>query len=120
MTDLPTLAIRKNDAPLSHGGKGGESTYTDHMSKEDRTASQAAPTPAALVGWSTMQMGERLVLHLQSVTKPPPHRKDDITSQYFVITQNQAVQLGNYLFEITGQTPPRKHKRGMLEKLLRG
>ncbi len=67
-----------------------------------------------------MQMGERLVLQLQSVTTPPPHRAGDVTSHYFVITQNQAVQLGNYLFQMTGQTAPRKHKRGMLDKLLGG
>lgn len=103
-----------------NNGKGADSAYTDAMSEENRKASRQTTETAALVGWNTMQMGERLVLQLQSVTSPPPHRAEDVSTHYYVITRNQAVQLGNYLFDMTGQTPPRKHKRGMLDKLLGG
>jgi|GEM_PF-437058 len=121
MAKLPALApAQRNHAPLAHGGKAGNSAYTGRMSDEKRATSQADPAPAALVGWNTMELGERLVLHLQTVTTPPPHNKDDVTSHYYVISRNQAVQLGNYLFKVTGQTPPRKHKRGMLDRLLGG
>ncbi len=121
MADLPTPApILPKDAPHSHDGSAGKSAYTGKMSDSDRNSGSKTSETAALVGWNTMHMGERLVLQLQSVTTPPPHKAGDVTSHYFVITQNQAVQLGNYLFQMTGQTAPRKHKRGVLDKLLGG
>jgi biofilm regulator BssS len=74
----------------------------------------------ALVGWTSQNLGGRLVLRLQSVTKPAPHSQDDVHSFYFVMDENQAVQLGNYLFELTGQTAPRKRKRSWFDRLLDG
>ncbi len=72
----------------------------------------------ALVGWSAQDLGGKLTLRMQSVTKPPPHTGADIHSFLYVMDRNQAVQLGNYLFEIIGQTPPRKRKKGWLDRLL--
>lgn len=71
----------------------------------------------ALVGWSAERVGSRMALKIQSVQTPAPHRKEDIQSFLYVMDRNQAVQLGNYLFEIAGQTPPRR-KRSWFDRLL--
>lgn len=60
----------------------------------------------ALVGWKAEDLHDRIVLRMQFVHKPPPHSRDDVHHSVLVIDKNQAVQLGNYLFEITGQTKP--------------
>lgn len=80
----------------------GEDTREDH---------------GALVGWGAQNLGDRLVLKIQSVDKPPPHEEEDVHSFLYVMDRNQAVQLGNYLFDITGQTPP-KRRRNWLDRLL--
>ena len=74
----------------------------------------------ALVGWTAMPTGERVVLNLQTVRKPPPHTGEDVERHALVLTSTQAVQLGNYLFSITGQTPPSPRPKGVLGRLLGG
>lgn len=72
-----------------------------------------------LVGWSTQDLGSRLILRVQTVNKPPPHRADDISSHFYLMTKNQAVQLGNNLFQASGQTSPgTKKKRSWLDRIL--
>jgi biofilm regulator BssS len=71
-----------------------------------------------LVGWTSQDLGKRMVLHLQGVTTPAPHSPDDVDSFYFLMDKNQAVQLGNQLFKIAGQTPPRKRKKGWLDRMM--
>ena len=74
----------------------------------------------ALVGWHIVPSGERMVLNIQSVTTPPPHSREDVQIHRFIINRNQAVQLGNYLFEMSGQTPPRRHRKRLLDRLIGG
>lgn len=74
----------------------------------------------ALVGWTGQDTGSRLVLHLQSVTKPPPHSEEDVHIFHLLMDKNQAVQLGDYLFTLAGQTSRRKKKRSWLDRLLEG
>ena len=74
----------------------------------------------ALVGWKGQNLGERIVLTMQSVTTPPPHERGDVNDFLFMLDRQQAVQLGYFLFKITGETPPPKRKRGVLDKLLGG
>ncbi len=71
----------------------------------------------ALVGWSAENLGSKMALRIQSVNKPPPHDDEDVHSFLYVMDKNQAVQLGNYLFEMAGQTAPRR-KRNWLDRLL--
>ena len=71
----------------------------------------------ALVGWTSTQAGERLTLRLQSVTKPPPHAEDDVHSHIYLMDKNQAAQLANYLFEISGHTKPDRSDRGLLKRM---
>ena len=72
----------------------------------------------ALVGWTGQDLGSRVALTMQSVTKPPPHSRKDVHDFHFLLDHQQAVQLGYYLFQITGETPPPKRKRGVLDRLL--
>ena len=74
----------------------------------------------ALVGWTAMPTGERMVLNLQTVRKPPPHNGEDVERHALVLTSTQAVQLGNYLFSITGETPPSPRRKGVLGRFLGG
>ena len=71
----------------------------------------------ALVGWTAQNLGNKLVLRIQSMSHAPASERGDIHSFLYVMDRNQAVQLGNYLFEITGQTAPRR-KRSWLNRLL--
>ena len=71
----------------------------------------------ALVGWTTTRTGDRVTLRMQSVDRPPPHKSGDVHSHFYVLDENQAVQLGNTLFEITDQTKPDRKGRGLLVRL---
>lgn len=73
-----------------------------------------------VVGWKGQNLGQRIVLTMESVTKPPPHERDDVNDFLFMMDRKQAVQLGYYLFQLTGETAPTKHKRSMLDKLFGG
>ncbi|MCB2051044.1 MAG: hypothetical protein KDE63_06400 [Novosphingobium sp.] len=75
------------------------------------------PSSGALVGWETSRLGQRQILRLQFVTTPPPHEAKDIHHINLALDENQAVQLGNSLFHMAGQTPPAHKKRGWLERL---
>lgn len=72
----------------------------------------------ALVGWSLDSLGDTLALHIQSVDKPPPHQSDDIQSFTLIMKANQAAQLGNQLYQITGLTEPVRKRKTWLGKLL--
>ena len=71
----------------------------------------------ALVGWVSTTVGDRISLRMQSVTKPPPHARSDVHSHIYLMDRNQAAQLANYLFELSGQTPPDRKGRGVLARL---
>ena len=73
-----------------------------------------------LVGWTIQDLGARLILRLETVTKPPPHTADDVASTVLFLSKSQAVQLGNNLFRISGETAPARTKRSWLDKLLGG
>lgn len=70
-----------------------------------------------LVGWTSTQTGNRVALHLQSVTKPPPHRKEDVHTQICLMDRNQAMQLANYLFEIGETSQPDPRDRGWWRRM---
>lgn len=70
----------------------------------------------ALVGWESTTLGKRRILRLQYVTTPPPHKPQDIHRVNFALDEHQATQLGQFLFQIAGQTSPLR-KKGLLEKL---
>ena len=68
----------------------------------------------ALVGWKIDDLGPRLVLKLQTM-----HRSEDddkeLRERAILLDRNQATLLANYLYEVTGQSKPRR--RGFLQAL---
>lgn len=71
----------------------------------------------ALVGWKSRLMGERVALHMQCVTKAPPHGSGDVHSHIYLLDRQQALQLGNYLFEMAFETRPSRRGRSLLARL---
>lgn len=70
-----------------------------------------------LVGWRHEEVSGRLILKIESVRSLEQSERNDIDTQHLVMTHNQAVVLANYLFEIAGQTPTIRRKRGWLARL---
>lgn len=68
----------------------------------------------ALVGWKANNLGTRIVLNLQTM-----HRGDGednkMRERAILMESNQAVLLANYLYDITGQSRPRR--RSLLESI---
>lgn len=68
----------------------------------------------ALVGWKINDLGQRMVLQLQTM-----HRSEDgeklLRERAVLLDRNQAVLLANYLYEVTGQSRPKR--RGLLQTL---
>ncbi|WAT17583.1 hypothetical protein OZN62_11735 [Aurantiacibacter sp. MUD11] len=85
--------------------------------REKDMASHSREDYGALVGWSTEKIGDRMTLRMQSVCKPGPHRRGDVHSQFYFMDKQQALQLGNYLFEIAGESKPQR-RPGWLARLL--
>ena len=70
--------------------------------KPDRVESYGA-----LVGWRSENLNDRLILRMQIVHKPPPHDREDVQHSVLLMDKNQAIQLGHYLFQVTGQSKPK-------------
>ena len=80
-------------------------------------ASQVKEDYGALAGWTSSRKNGRLTLRMQSVTSPPPHARRDVHSHFYVMDDQQAIQLANHLFEITGQSKPDIRRRGLFARL---
>lgn len=72
----------------------------------------------ALVGWESEDLGDRIVLRMQSVRSAHRRQAGDVQRFSYFLTKNQAVVLGNYLFDVAGQTRPLPRPRGWLRRLL--
>lgn len=70
-----------------------------------------------LLGWKADPAGERIALMLQSTRKVVEARGDVREFRYF-LSKEQAVQLGNYLFGLAGETPPYRKRTSFIERLL--
>lgn len=70
-----------------------------------------------LVGWAHHGIGDKLDLTLQCVQSTRRENRADIDDHHIVMTPSQAAVLANYLFQISGQTPPEPRK-GLLRRLL--
>ena len=70
-----------------------------------------------LVGWTAEDFGSNMVLRLETVTNLPQSKEDVLVSR-LVLNKQQAVQLGNMLYEMSGQLPPKTAKPSRLERML--
>ena len=73
-------------------------------------------TYGILLGWKADPAGDKISLLMQS-TRKVVEKDEDVRDFRYFLTRQQAVQLGNYLFGVAGETPPVRKKRGLIEKL---
>ena len=70
-----------------------------------------------LVGWTAQDYGASMILRLETVTNLP-ESEDDVLVSRMVMNKDQAVQLGNMLFEMSGTLPPKKGKAPLLDRMM--
>lgn len=70
-----------------------------------------------LVGWAHHAFGEKVDLTLQCVQSTRREDQREIDDHHIVMTAQQAAVLANYLYQISGQSPP-EPKKGLLRRLL--
>jgi hypothetical protein len=63
----------------------------------------------ALVGWTHQDLGDRLVVRLQSKLRPSDPASAPVDEFHYLMTKSQAAVLANYLFGISDRLP--QHKR---------
>jgi len=72
----------------------------------------------ALVGWGHHDMGNRVMLKLQSFHSLEDKEQDGEPDQFrFIMSKQQAAVLGNYLMEISGQTAATQGQRSLFRRL---
>ena len=94
---------------MSEGG------VTRAATNRARSRTDPVESYGALVGWKSDDLHDRLILRMQIVHTPPPHTREDVQHSVLVMDKNQAVQLGHYLFQVTGQSLP-KPRRSWLSR----
>ena len=68
-----------------------------------------------LVGWTHHDMGQKLVLNLQTIKQADMPKEVDRTA--ILLTKDQAALLGNYLFQVAGQSPPVREQRSWFKRM---
>jgi len=66
----------------------------------------------ALVGWDHQDLGDRLMVRLQSTQTPGLEAGKQLDEFRYFMTKNQAVVLANFLFSISDRLPQAKRKKG--------
>ncbi len=79
--------------------------------KKNETGKATAPSTdedsGVLLGWVSSPAGQRIALLMQSARKKPD-QPDDVRDFRYFLTREQAVQLGNYLYGLAGETAPKR------------
>lgn len=71
-----------------------------------------------LLGWSAEPADTRIAVKLQS-TRKVVEKSEDVREFRYFLTKQQAVQLGNYLYQLAGETAPApRRRRGLMARLL--
>ncbi len=70
-----------------------------------------------LVGWTSQDLGQRVVLALQTYERGTWEEHEDPSQTRVIMTKSQAAVLANYLLKAAGTTPPPR-RRSWLERLL--
>ncbi len=71
-----------------------------------------SPDFGALVGWEHENLGERLMLKLQSTRKSDLGVNTPVDEFRYFMTKNQAVVLANYLYSISERLPQARRRKG--------
>ncbi len=85
--------------------------------KDNANGPESRESVGVLVGWTHSEFEGRIVLRVQSVRSSQHSGPEDVDSTYFYMTKNQALVLGNYLFQVSGQEIRHRRKRGWLGRL---
>lgn len=96
-------------------GLAREVDVAGSFSGGDQMSLKIENRPGALVGWTSQDLGDRIVLRLENVTTPPPHGRKDVQCATLLLNKQQAALLGEYLFKASGQTSPRRP--GLIQRL---
>lgn len=59
----------------------------------------------ALIGWTSEDLGSRLVLRLESFESSDKTAADDLHRHFLIMTKQQALLLSHYLLQQSGQEP---------------
>jgi hypothetical protein len=65
----------------------------------------------ALVGWTHHDLGERVMIKLQSTRRTDLGDGEPLDEFRYLMTKNQAAVLGQYLYSISGRLPQPAKKR---------
>ncbi len=68
----------------------------------------------ALVGWRADDLGKRVVLRLQTMHRGE-EEDHELRERAILMDRNQAVLLANFLYEMTGQSRPKR--RNLLQTI---
>lgn len=69
-----------------------------------------------LVGWTSQDLGSRMMLAIQTHERDTWAHKDEPALTHVMMTKSQAAVLANYLMRASGASPPPR-KRGWLASL---
>ncbi|ANY19307.1 hypothetical protein A6F68_00778 [Tsuneonella dongtanensis] len=64
----------------------------------------------ALVGWKHQDLGDRVVVCMQSKHSSGGAPSDPVDEFHYIMTKNQAAVLANYLFTLSGRLPQAKRR----------
>lgn len=73
-------------------------------------------TQGALVGWVGHSLGDRVGLTIESFGSSEVEEFEHPDRFYLLMSAQQAAVLGNYLIEISGQTPPSRNSRNWFRR----
>jgi hypothetical protein len=71
----------------------------------------------ALVGWTHQEIGDRILLRLESVKSVEAARSHDPDLYRMMLTKQQANVLGNFLLQIAGNSPADPKDRSWFRRL---
>ena len=71
----------------------------------DNIERQRADQFGALVGWGHENLGDRLMIKLQSTRNPRQEPDQPVDEFRYFMTKNQAVVLANYLYSLSDRLP---------------
>ena len=92
----------------------------DRKTQNAGEASQTSPDSenfGVLVGWTHVKVSGRLILTIESARSAQDNTPRDIQRHHFMMTDNQALLLGNNLLGLSRMEPPVRRGRGWLARL---
>ena len=90
---------------------------TPEIPGQSNDASLDVESFGVLVGWTHVSMNGRLILTIEAARSAKDNVPRDIQKHHFMMTDNQALLLGNNLLGISNLKPPVRRSRVWLARL---